>query len=77
MTLCRIHIGFPMEMEVRQIVSKIVNSSKGSATVSKKWTSLLCLLPLTPRVNPWVIQSFLTFDSMYITLKCDHSLESC
>ena len=33
--------------------------------------------PLTPRVKPWVIQSFLTFDSMDRTLKCDHSLESC
>ena len=28
--------------------------------------------PLTPRVKPWVIQSFLTFDSMDRTLKCDH-----
>ena len=33
--------------------------------------------PLTPRVKPWVIQSFLTFDSVDRTLKCDHSLESC
>ena len=32
---------------------------------------------LTPRVKPWVIQSFLTSDSMDRTLKCDHSLESC
>ena len=28
-------------------------------------------------VKPWVIQSFLTFDSIDRTLKCDHSLESC
>ena len=35
------------------------------------------LNPLTPRVKPWVIQSFLTFDSMDRTLKCHHSLESC
>ena len=28
-------------------------------------------------VKPWVIQSFLTFDSMDRTLNCDHSLESC
>ena len=27
-------------------------------------------------INPWAIQSFLTFDSMDRTLKCDHSLES-
>ena len=33
--------------------------------------------PLTPRVKPWMIQSFLSFDSMDRTLKCDHSLESC
>ena len=26
--------------------------------------------PLTPRVKPWVIQSFLTFDCMDRTLKC-------
>ena len=32
---------------------------------------------LTPRVQPWVTQSFLTIDSMDRTLKCDHSLESC
>ena len=35
------------------------------------------LNPLTPGVKSWVIQSFLTFDSMDRTLKCDHSLESC
>ena len=28
------------------------------------------LNPLTPRVKPWVIQRFLTFDSMDRTLKC-------
>ena len=33
--------------------------------------------PSTPRLKPWVIQSFLTFDSMYRTLQCNHSLESC
>ena len=33
--------------------------------------------PLTPKVKPWVIQSFLTFDSMDRTLKCDYSWESC
>ena len=38
---------------------------------------VLFVNPLTPRVKPWVIQSFLTFDSMEGTLKCDHSLESC
>ena len=34
--------------------------------------------PMTPRVKPWLIQSFLTFDSMADrTLKCDHSMETC
>ena len=33
--------------------------------------------PLIPRVKPWVIQSFVTFDSMDRNLKCDHSLDSC
>ena len=37
----------------------------------------LTINPLTHIVKPWVIQSFLTTDSMYRTLKCDHSLESC
>ena len=32
--------------------------------------------PLIPRVKPWMIQSFLTFDSMDGLLKCDHSLEN-
>ena len=27
-------------------------------------------------MKPWVMQSFLTFDLMYRTLKCDHSLEN-
>ena len=33
--------------------------------------------PFTPRVKSWVIQSFLTYDSMNRTLKCNHSLENC
>ena len=47
----------------------------GFCTVEVRY--LILINPLTPRVKPWVIQSFLTFDSMYRTLKCDHSLESC
>ena len=45
--------------------------------VEQYFTVVLFVNPLTPRVKPWVIQSFLTFDSMDKTLKCDHSLESC
>ena len=37
---------------------------------------VLFVNPLTPRVKTWVIQSFLTFDSMDTMLKCDHSLET-
>ena len=37
----------------------------------------LCIKPLTPIVKPWVIQSFVTFDSMDRTVKYNHSLESC
>ena len=33
--------------------------------------------PLTPRVKPWVTRSFVAFDSMDRTVKCDHLLESC
>ena len=32
---------------------------------------------LASRLKPWMKQSFLTFYSMYSTLRCDHSLESC
>ena len=45
--------------------------------VEQYFTVVLFVNPLTPRVKPWVIQSFLTFDSMDRTLKCDHSLKSC
>ena len=34
------------------------------------------LNPLTPRVKPCMIRSFLTFDSMDKTPKSDHSLEA-
>ena len=34
------------------------------------------LNPLTPRVKPWVMQSFLAFDSIDRLLKCDHSLKA-
>ena len=44
--------------------------------VEQYLTVVLFVNPLTPRVKPWVIQSFLTFDSMDGTTKCDHSLES-
>ena len=35
------------------------------------------IIPFTPIVKPWVIQSFLTSESKDRTFKCDHSLESC
>ena len=43
--------------------------------VEQYFTMELLVNPLPPRVKPWVIQSFQTFDSMDRTLKCDHSLE--
>ena len=45
--------------------------------VEQYFTVVLFVNPLTLRVKPWVIQSFLTFDSMDRTLKCDHLLQSC
>ena len=45
--------------------------------VEQYFTVVLFVNPLTPRVKPWAIQSFLTFDSMDRTLNCDHSLEIC
>ena len=44
--------------------------------VEQYFTVVLFVNRLTPRQKPWVTQSFLTFDSMDRTLKCDHSLES-
>ena len=40
--------------------------------VERYFTVVLFVNPLTPRVKPWVIQSFLIFDN-----NCDHSFESC
>ena len=45
--------------------------------VEQYFTVVLFVNPLTPRVKPPVVQSFLTFDSMDRTLKCDHSKERC
>ena len=45
--------------------------------VEQYFTVVLFVNPLTPSVKPWVIQSFLTLDSLDRALKCDHSLESC
>ena len=49
--------------------------------LSDSWPSnfICCFIivnPLTIRVKPWVIQIFLTFDSIHSTLKCNHPLES-
>ena len=43
--------------------------------VEQYFTVALFVNPLTLRVKLWVIQRFVTFDSMDRTLKCDHSLE--
>ena len=45
--------------------------------VEQCFTVVLFVNPLTSRVKTWVIQSFLTFDSMDRSVNCDHSLESC
>ena len=45
--------------------------------VEQYFTVVLFVNLLTPRVKPWMIQSFLTFDSMDRIPKCDHLLESC
>ena len=44
-------------------------------TVEQYFTVVLFVNPLTARVKPWVIQSFLTFDSKDRTPKCDNSLD--
>ena len=45
--------------------------------VEQYFTMVLFVNPLTPTAKPWVTQSFLSFDSMDRTSKCDRSLESC
>ena len=55
----------------------VVVSRRGHERKQNKHVTKLNFNPLTPRVKPWVIQSFLTFDSMDRTLKCDHSLQRC
>ena len=42
--------------------------------VEQYFTVVLFVNPLTPRVKPWVIQSFLTFDSMDRTLILENLL---
>ena len=59
------------------LIQKCPMISATAATIFESSISNNNLNILTPRVKPWVIQSFLTFDSMDRTLKCDHSLESC
>ena len=39
--------------------------------VEQYFTAVLFNNPLNPRVKPWVMQSFLPFDSMDRTLRCD------
>ena len=45
--------------------------------VEQYFTVVLFVNPLTPSMKPCVIQSFLTFDPIDRTLKCDRTLESC
>ena len=45
--------------------------------VEQYFTVVMFVNPLTLRVKPWVIKSFLTCDYVDRTLKCDHLLESC
>ena len=44
--------------------------------VEQYFTVVLFVNTLTPSVKPWVMEIFLTFDSMDRTLKCDHSLKA-
>ena len=49
--------------------------SSSSCTINIISQSKISEPSLDPhRVTSWVMQNFVTFDSMYITLKCDHSL---
>ena len=72
---CKIFINdLPFNTETEMPEKKNVLLSQ---CVDFNVTSRKLLNRLTPRVKPWMIQSFLTFDSMDTTVKCDHSLESC
>ena len=70
------------EVKENPVLSELIlDSTKIFSEVKCSFLSILLgvkgLTLLTPRVKPWVKQSFLAFDSMDRTLKCDHSLESC
>ena len=45
--------------------------------VEQYFTVVLFVNSLTSKVKPWVIKSFVTFDSMDRILQCDNSLENC
>ena len=80
-----------MKKTIRELWSAVHVEKENRQAARNLWTSLCYFVfrvfprvvnirqlnRLTPRVKPWRIHSFLTFDSMDRTLKCDHSLESC
>ena len=64
-------------MSLRYMVSDRIDNNGTFQIFISSITSESEINPLTQTVKPGVIQGFLTFDSMYRTFKCDHSLESC
>ena len=57
------------------LCSLIVHSLSFKVSCNSTHVFTVIFNPLTPRVNLWVVESFLTFDSMHRTLKCEHLLE--
>ena len=64
---------YPIIWTCASILSGCGGSGEERITVHHNHITFFDLNPLIPRLKPWAIQSFLTFDSM----DSDHSLESC
>ena len=64
---------FQYEKKLREKEHTIINSF---LCCGINITATCYFNPLTLRVKPWMIQSFITFDSMDKNLKCHHSLKS-
>ena len=74
---CFIWITSSDSYHTRLLLELVWDNLDFSVSASVIYCQASGLNPLTPKVKPWVIPRFLTFDSMDRTLKCDHLLESC
>ena len=65
-------LSAPGQTPVFQVRNSIGNFLSGVWKLLAGMINEKVIYPLTARVKPWVIQIFLTFDSMERTLNCNH-----